>query len=58
MEGLQAHKDAITSIVATTALTSPLWLPSLDVIAKVCAIVYSILGAVWLSTQIYRAWKK
>jgi hypothetical protein len=52
------HKDLATSIVATTAVTSPLWVPSLDEAAKVAALVYSMLGAVWLVTQMIRAWRK
>jgi hypothetical protein len=46
--------DILTSAVVTTGIPAPLWMTWLDGASKVIAIVYSILGVVWLIKQITR----
>jgi hypothetical protein len=41
-----------TTVVATTALMTPFWLPSLTSVSQVAATVTPILGAIWLTIQI------
>jgi hypothetical protein len=51
-------EERITHAVATTGVasaTAPWWLPSLDQISKVIALIYSILGIVWLVRQITKS---
>lgn len=42
----------ITSAVASAALTSPYWLPALEGVSSVAALLLPILGALWLLVQI------
>lgn len=47
--------DKITTAVAAAGLpgvTAPWWPPSLDQMTKVAALVYSLLGIIWLFRQI------
>ncbi|GGX63383.1 hypothetical protein GCM10007385_35650 [Tateyamaria omphalii] len=44
-----------TTAVAAGALTSPIWLPSLNMVSAFFATVLPILGAIWLIVQIVRA---
>jgi len=48
----QSMIDHSTSAVATAAVSSPLWLPSLKDVSDVAALLLPILGAVWLVVQI------
>ncbi|TCR92570.1 hypothetical protein EV561_1013 [Rhizobium sp. BK376] len=41
-----------TTVVATTALMTPFWLPSLTSVSEVAATVTPILGAMWLVIKI------
>jgi hypothetical protein len=49
--------ERITNGVAGAAAASPLWLPWLQSVSNVAALVAPILGVVWLGTQIYVAWR-
>lgn len=44
--------DHATTYVASAAVTSPLWLPSLKDVSEVAGLLLPILGAVWLIVQI------
>lgn len=47
--------DKITTVIAATSIpawTAPWWLPSLDHTTKVAALIYSLLGIVWLGKKI------
>lgn len=39
--------------IASTAVTSPAWLPWLQNVSEVAAMLAPILGAIWLIVQIY-----
>lgn len=41
-----------TTVVATTAVMTPFWLPSLTQVSQVAATITPILGAIWLTVQI------
>jgi hypothetical protein len=41
-----------TTVVATTAVMTPFWLPSLSMVSQVAATITPILGAIWLTIQI------
>ncbi len=41
-----------TTVVATTAVMTPFWLPSLSQVSEVAATITPILGALWLIIQI------
>jgi len=41
-----------TTVVATTAVMTPFWLPSLTSVSEVAATITPILGAIWLVIQI------
>jgi hypothetical protein len=49
--------DILTSAVVTTGIPAPLWMTWLDGASKVIALVYSILGVIWLIKQIGRSSK-
>lgn len=44
--------DHTTTTVASAAVTSPFWLPSLKEVSDVAALMLPILGALWLVVQI------
>lgn len=44
--------DHSTTAIASAAVASPIWLPSLKVVSDVAALLLPILGAVWLVVQI------
>jgi flagellar biogenesis protein FliO len=44
--------DNATSAAAGAALTSPLWLPVLEDMSSLSALLLPILGAIWLIVQI------
>lgn len=44
--------DHITSAGAGAAIASPLWLPAIQGLSDVCAVVLPILGVLWLLIQI------
>lgn len=44
--------DQSTNAVATAAVSSPVWLPSLRDTSEVAGLFLPILGAVWLTVQI------
>jgi flagellar biogenesis protein FliO len=46
------HLDDATTAAAGAALTSPLWLPVLQDVSSLSALLLPILGAVWLIVQI------
>lgn len=50
-----------TDVGAVAAVASPVWLPALQTISEVAALIVPILGALWLSIQIghyiYRNWR-
>lgn len=45
-----------TNAIAVASIAAPVWLPSLEMISQTAALWTPILGAVWLVTQIVRAW--
>jgi hypothetical protein len=49
--------DLLTSVDVTTGIPAPLWMTSLDGASKIIALVYSILGVIWLAKQIRRSSK-
>ena len=51
-------KPMITNAVAAAALVSPVWLPWLDKVSELAALMIPILGAIWLITQISQSWLK
>lgn len=51
-------KPMITNAVATAAIVSPVWLPWLNTVSELAALMIPILGAVWLITQIAQVWFK
>jgi hypothetical protein len=54
-EAMMATHDKITTVVAATSLpawTAPWWLPSLDHTTQAAALIYSILGIIWLGKKI------
>lgn len=42
----------VTDVGAAAALTSPYWLPTLQEVSQIAALVLPILGALWLVIQI------
>lgn len=46
----------LTNGLAVGAVVSPVWLPLLQSVSNVAAIMMPILGVIWLGTQIIRAW--
>lgn len=44
--------DKITTWIAAGAIASPAWLPSLQTISQIAALLLPILGVVWLAVQI------
>lgn len=44
--------DHTTTSIASAAVASPLWLPSLKDVSDTAALLLPILGAAWLVTQI------
>jgi hypothetical protein len=44
--------DHFTSAGAGAAIASPLWLPAIQGLSEVCAVVLPILGVAWLLIQI------
>lgn len=42
----------VTDVGAVTALVSPIWLPTLQEVSQIAALVLPILGALWLLIQI------
>ena len=51
---LQGKTDFVTGAIATTAVLAPWWVMWLDGTSKVVALIYSILGVIWLIKQIRR----
>lgn len=47
----------VTHAVAVAGVTTPVWLSSLEELSRMAALWTPILGAVWLITQIVRAWR-
>ena len=45
--------DSATAVVATSAVTSPVWLPWLQAVSQAAALIAPILGATWLLVQIW-----
>lgn len=45
--------DRVTDGVAVTAVASPVWLPALQSVSDLAALVVPILGAIWLFVQIW-----
>lgn len=45
--------DTLGASVGVSAVTSPAWLPWLQNVSEVAAMLAPILGAVWLIVQIY-----
>jgi hypothetical protein len=52
---LQGKTDLVTGAVVTTGIPAPLWMAWLDGASKVVALVYSIVGVIWLIKQITRS---
>jgi hypothetical protein len=53
-------EEKITHAVAATGVASastPWWLPTLDQSAKVIALIYSVLGCIWLVKKIFGSGK-
>lgn len=50
---LQTAGDKANALVATAAMASPLWLPSLKSASAVAADLMPIVGLCWLGVQIY-----
>lgn len=50
--------NTATTYVAVGAVSLPLWWRALETVSGVAAIITPILGALWLLTQIYKAWTK
>jgi hypothetical protein len=48
----QSMYDHTTTAVASAAVSSPLWLPSLKDVSDTAALLLPILGAAWLVVQI------
>ena len=44
--------DRVTDGVAAGMVTSPIWLPGLQQVSEIAALIVPILGAVWLLVQI------
>lgn len=49
---VQSLNDAGTSIVAATAVASPIWLQAVEGVSTVAEWALPVLGAVWLVIQI------
>jgi len=49
----KAIVDTTTTAVATTAVASPVWLPWLQEASTIAATLAPILGAIWLTVQIW-----
>lgn len=47
------YAEIVTDTGAAAAVVSPLWLPSLHEVSAEAALILPILGAVWLSVQIF-----
>lgn len=47
--------EIVTDVVATAAVTSPIWLPTLQATSATFTELWPILGGVWLAIQIVRA---
>ena len=45
--------EKITTWVAAGAVVSPAWLPSLQAMSQIAALLLPILGVIWLAVQIY-----
>lgn len=45
--------EKITNWLAAGAIASPAWLPSLQDISQVAALLLPILGVIWLALQIF-----
>jgi len=45
--------DTFTSAAATLALFSPVWLPILQEVSSIAALLLPILGGMWLLVQIW-----
>ena len=45
--------NATNTTMAWGAVTSPVWLPSLKSVSEFAGLVLPILGALWISTQIF-----
>lgn len=48
----QSKADTVTHIIAASAVPAPLYASWLDQTGKVAALIYSILGIIWLVKQI------
>ena len=55
LEMILPNGEIATDIVATAAVTSPLWLPTLQATSATFTELWPILGGVWLAIQIVRA---
>lgn len=52
MNGLHNVTDRATDAVAAGMVASPFWLPGLQDVSEIAALVVPILGAIWLIVQI------
>ena len=51
-------KDQATHVIAGAAIASPLWTELLLDVSYYAGIIMPIFGAIWLLTQIIRAWRE
>ncbi len=51
-------KDQATHVIAGAAIASPLWTELLLDVSYYAGIIMPIFGAIWLLTQIVRAWRE
>ena len=51
-------KDPATHLVAGAAITSPFWTGLLLDVSYYAGVLMPIFGAIWLLTQIVRAWRE
>ena len=45
---IQGKTDVITAFVATSGTAAPVWMSWIDGTAKLAALAYSVLGAIWI----------
>lgn len=48
-----AAKEAVDGAIALAAVASPVWLPALQELSEISALILPLFGVVWLGVQIW-----